>query len=354
MKPSSLKELNDYKEALLRYLKSGTKKEFRFLVNLKTDLDENLYRDLLYTEELISSNDINEINKTREQFEQTSKNYANSWWDDDIEQYRSGLTWESDYYDKLAQILSLKENELEKENVNNMSTSQEISVGTLMEVRGFYYDMLNEASNLAQDEDACTHFIDKWCERTGADVTYRGINVEYGTAWIDLKIGGEPFDLIVGGIGSNAYNSFIECLCYGYALSKDSTLSRVALIDLINENLDVKEAGVNIVDSDTYVGVCEITLYDSYTGMAEILSETKDSITVKYICPSPCYEQKRFHPEAYEPIVASKKTDVYEVENRSVWKKQNVLSERETYMNEEKEHFADMEEERPVKKAKSR
>lgn len=236
---------------------------------------------------------------------------------------------------------------------NNIDETQKINKKTLLEVKGFYYDMLKEASLLKHDDEACTNFIDKWCDKMGASVSYKIVSVEYASALIDLKTGNQTFSLNVGGISNTGYDTFINKLCYGYSVINGCNIAETTLYKLLKEEIDIKEANINIEDDDKYAGVCHITFYDGYTGSAEILSETKDTIKIQYICAIACYEEKNFHPEKYEMIAASKDI-VYEITDRNVWEKQNVLTKREEYINDEKEYFDSLGDERPAKKAKSR
>lgn len=107
--------LKFFKSELTDEIKSHTKREYWDRISLKSDLDTSFYRDLCFTEDFVNNNDVENISYVEQRkldFEKTSREFAADWWDEDIESFRSGYQWESDFYKKLANILDMKKQEL--------------------------------------------------------------------------------------------------------------------------------------------------------------------------------------------------------------------------------------------------
>lgn len=99
-----------FEEDLISELKRSIKPEFRDEFNTVHDLlnNKDMERDINRVKTSVANNDKQEMEELRNQFIQQSKEYAQPWYDEDLDIMRSGWEWESNFYKKLADLCEQK------------------------------------------------------------------------------------------------------------------------------------------------------------------------------------------------------------------------------------------------------
>ncbi len=78
------------------------------LTNDDVSLPWDFQRDLEKVEDCIKENNITELEHLKDEYNKLAKEYAASWYDDDLDDWRTGYEWESKFYKKLASLCSPK------------------------------------------------------------------------------------------------------------------------------------------------------------------------------------------------------------------------------------------------------
>lgn len=99
-----------FEDDLIAELQRDIKPEYRDMFNTVHALlnDDAMERDIKRVKTSVENNDKNEMDRLKNEFRQTAKEYASPWFDEDLGYTREGYKWESDFYNKLADLCEPK------------------------------------------------------------------------------------------------------------------------------------------------------------------------------------------------------------------------------------------------------
>lgn len=99
------KMLEDFKQQLIEEVRQEIKEEYLYLYDTLSDcLNCEFVSRIERLEELLEKSDEEQLRRFAEDCEKASKEYAADWYDEDLEMYRSGYQWESDFEWSLRNI----------------------------------------------------------------------------------------------------------------------------------------------------------------------------------------------------------------------------------------------------------
>lgn len=99
------KMLEDFKQQLIEEVRQEIKEEYLYLYDTLGDcLSCEFVSRIERLEELLEKSDEEQLGHFAEDCEKASKDYAADWYDEDLEMYRSGYQWESDFEWSLRNI----------------------------------------------------------------------------------------------------------------------------------------------------------------------------------------------------------------------------------------------------------
>ena len=78
------------------------------LTNEDVSLPWDFQRDLKKVGDCIKENNITELEQLKDEYNKLAKEFSASWYDDDLDDWRTGYEWESKFYKKLASLCSSK------------------------------------------------------------------------------------------------------------------------------------------------------------------------------------------------------------------------------------------------------
>lgn len=78
------------------------------LTNDDVSLPWDFQRDLKKVGDCIKENNITELEQLKDEYNKLAKEFSASWYDDDLDDWRTGYEWESKFYKKLASLCNSK------------------------------------------------------------------------------------------------------------------------------------------------------------------------------------------------------------------------------------------------------
>ncbi len=100
-----MRMLEEFKKQLIEEERARIKKEYLYLFNTLSDcLNCEFVSRIEQLEELLEKSDEEQLKRFAEDCERASKDYAADWYEEDLEMYRSGYQWESDFEWSLRNI----------------------------------------------------------------------------------------------------------------------------------------------------------------------------------------------------------------------------------------------------------
>jgi len=97
--------LDGYKQRLIKEKQEDVGEDcLKFFETFEDCYGEPFSDSVSELEGLLSLSDENRLKSFAEECEATSSDYAADWWDEDLECYRSGVQWESNFYWNLRNI----------------------------------------------------------------------------------------------------------------------------------------------------------------------------------------------------------------------------------------------------------